>query len=203
MNASVTTLRDRQRQHTRAEIVRVAFDLFGKHGYENVPVELIVAEAGISRATFFNYFPQKELILREVASARAEKLKASLAELQAGEHPPTVEKILQSVLKLSEENARITLHSKRLMLDAFFHQVSRGPILAVRDQVVDALTQIFRKALKKSPSSRKNHPRRIAETCMSIYIATMLEWLMRESVPPDWLVETMRQRLELVLEGTR
>jgi len=31
----------------------------------------------------------------------------------------------------------------------------------------------------------------------------MLEWLMRESVPPDWLVETMRQRLELVLEGTR
>jgi len=26
---------------------------------------------------------------------------------------------------------------------------------------------------------------------------------MRESVPPDWLVETMRQRLELVLEGTR
>jgi hypothetical protein len=31
----------------------------------------------------------------------------------------------------------------------------------------------------------------------------MLEWLMRESVPQNWLVETMRQRMQVVLEGTR
>lgn len=203
MNASVIPLRDRQREHTRSEIVRVAFELFGTHGYEKVSVEMIAAEAGISRATFFNYFPQKELILREVASARAEKLKATLAALQASGPTPTIEGILQLILKLSAENARISHHSKKLMIEAFVHQVSRGPMLAIREQVVDALTQILAKALKSAPRRPKPDPKAIAETLMAVYIATMLEWLMRESIPQNWLVETMRQRMQLVLEGTR
>jgi AcrR family transcriptional regulator len=203
VNASVIPLRDRQREHTRSEIVRVAFELFGTHGYEKVSVEMIAAEAGISRATFFNYFPQKELILREVASARAEKLKATLAALQASGPTPTIEGILQLILKLSAENARISHHSKKLMIEAFVHQVSRGPMLAIREQVVDALTQILAKALKSAPRRPKPDPKAIAETLMAVYIATMLEWLMRESIPQNWLVETMRQRMQLVLEGTR
>lgn len=203
MNASVIPLRDRQREHTRSEIVRVAFELFGTHGYEKVSVEMIAAEAGISRATFFNYFPQKELILREVASARAEKLKATLAALQASGPTPTIEGILQLILKLSAENARISHHSKKLMIEAFVHQVSRGLMLAIREQVVDALTQILAKALKSAPRRPKPDPKAIAETLMAVYIATMLEWLMRESIPQNWLVETMRQRMQLVLEGTR
>jgi AcrR family transcriptional regulator len=164
---------------------------------------MIAAEAGISRATFFNYFPQKELILREVASARAEKLKATLAALQASGPTPTIEGILQLILKLSAENARISHHSKKLMIEAFVHQVSRGPMLAIREQVVDALTQILAKALKSAPRRPKPDPKAIAETLMAVYIATMLEWLMRESIPQNWLVETMRQRMQLVLEGTR
>jgi AcrR family transcriptional regulator len=203
VNASVIPLRDRQREHTRSEIVRVAFELFGTHGYEKVSVEMIAAEAGISRATFFNYFPQKELILREVASARAEKLKATLAALQASGPTPTIEGILQLILKLSAENARISHHSKKLMIEAFVHQVSRGLMLAIREQVVDALTQILAKALKSAPRRPKPDPKAIAETLMAVYIATMLEWLMRESIPQNWLVETMRQRMQLVLEGTR
>ena len=203
MNASVIPLRDRQREHTRSEIVRVAFELFGTHGYEKVSVEMIAAEAGISRATFFNYFPQKELILREVASARAEKLKATLAALQASGPTPTIAGILQLILKLSAENARISHHSKKLMIEAFVHQVSRGLMLAIREQVVDALTQILAKALKSAPRRPKPDPKAIAETLMAVYIATMLEWLMRESIPQNWLVETMRQRMQLVLEGTR
>jgi hypothetical protein len=38
---------------------------------------------------------------------------------------------------------------------------------------------------------------------MSIFLATMLEWLMRDGLPRKWLVNTMRQRLQLVLEGTQ
>ena len=41
----------------------------------------------------------------------------------------------------------------------------------------------------------------MAETILAVYIATMLEWLMRERVPQKWLVDTMRERLQVVLEG--
>jgi AcrR family transcriptional regulator len=199
MNPGTTSLRARQQQQTRAEIVRVAFELFGKHGFEKVSVEMIAAAAGISRATFFNYFPQKELILREVASARAEKLKGILGDLQSAGHKPSAEAILQLVLKLSEENARITLHSKKLMLEAIFHQVSHKTMLGARDQAVAAIG----KFLAAIPGKKKRRTKALAETLMSIYIATMLEWLMRDAVPPKWLVDTMRERLQVVLEGLK
>ena len=54
--------------------------------------------------------------------------------------------------------------------------------------------------LQAVPGFIKN-PRLAAETLFSIYIATMLEWLMREGVPENWLVDTMRDRLNLVMEG--
>ncbi|RSL18687.1 TetR family transcriptional regulator [Edaphobacter aggregans] len=76
MDRSTPSLREKQKHHTRTEIVRIAFELFAAHGYEDVSVEMICDAVGISRTTFFNYFPQKELILREIASSRVEKLKA-------------------------------------------------------------------------------------------------------------------------------
>jgi AcrR family transcriptional regulator len=54
MTARELSLRARRRQTTKAEIVRSAFALFSKHGYERVSVEMIAAAAGVSRATFFN-----------------------------------------------------------------------------------------------------------------------------------------------------
>jgi len=197
MDRSSTSLRTRQQQQTREEIVRVAFDLFGEHGYERVSVEMIAAAVGIARATFFNYFPQKELILREIAAARAEKLKSILAGFAGGGHPPTFGSILDLVLKISQDNARISRRSKKLLLDTVFHQASQGPLLAAREKTVESLTAVVERVAR-----RKNvAPRLVAETLFAVYIATTLEWLMREGVPQQWLVKTMRERLRLVWEG--
>jgi len=198
MNGSTPSLRARQRKHTEAEIVRVAFELFGKHGYDGVSVEMIASKAGISRATFFNYFAQKELILREVAVARAEKLKSFLTEASAGGNVPTLEVVVEVILKLCEENARITVRSKSLFVQTMFHQVSRGLLLSAREQAIAALAKI----IERIPS-HEMQGKLIAETLFAVYIATTLEWMMREGVEQDWLVDTMRERLLLVLKGAR
>jgi AcrR family transcriptional regulator len=198
MNLSPVRLRDRQKQHTRAEIVRVAFELFGKQGYEQVPVEAIAAAAGVSRATFFNYFPQKDLLLREVAQARVERLESILSEVHSGATEPTVESILELVLKLCRENARITRLSKKLMMETMFSQASRGLLLPARDRAVDVLTG----ALKAVAGNRRK-ARQFAETLFAVYLGTMLEWMVRENVAENWLVNTMRQRLQPVFEAFR
>jgi AcrR family transcriptional regulator len=193
MNAGPPRLRDRQKANTRAEIVRVAFELFAKHGYEAVPVEKIAAAAGISRATFFNYFPQKDLLLRSVAEARAERLRRILAEASG---TSTLEDVLELLLKLTRENARISAQSKPLLLETVFGPASRNLLLVAREQAIDVLTRSLTKILGKKKKSR-----RLAETLFAVYLATMLEWLLRENVPERWLVDTMRDRLELVVEG--
>ncbi len=44
----------------RAEVAAVAIDLFLQRGFDNTTVEQIAAAAGMSRSSFFRYFPTKE-----------------------------------------------------------------------------------------------------------------------------------------------
>lgn len=196
MNAGTGDLRTRRRQQTREEIVRTAFELFGREGYERVSMDAIAAAAGVSRATLFNYFPQKELMLREIAAARAAKLKAAVTEFATSGETPTFEAVMALVLKLAAENARITGHAKKLILATLFQQASAGLLLDAREQAVGVLAA----ALRKLPGRRKP-PRLAAEMLFAVFIATMLEWLMRERAPAAWLTTTMRERLQALKEG--
>lgn len=193
---SMSDLRARRRKQTRDEIVRAAFDLFGQEGYERVSMDAIAATAGISRATLFNYFPQKELLLREIAAARAAKLKAVVEEFAGSGETPTFEAVTVLMLKLAAENARITGHARKLILATLFQQASSGLLLAAREEAIRVLAT----TLRKMPGRRK--PARLAaEVLFAVFIATMLEWLMRESAPPAWLTSTMRERLQALKEG--
>ncbi len=196
MDGSAGRLQARRRQQTRGEIIRAAFELFGRHGYEEVSMDSVAAAAGVSRATLFNYFPQKELILREIAAARVEKLKTILGEFAASGKTPCFEDIVELILRLCEENARIVGKSKKLLLEAVFRQASQGVLLVARERAIEALTASMARFLR-----RKKRAKLAAETLFAVYIATMLEWLMREGVPQRWLMETMRERLLVLREG--
>lgn len=77
---SVGGLRARARRAVRAEIAEVAFQLFVRNGFEQTTVDDIAAAAGLSRRSFFRYFPAKEDtvlgFLREVGEQLAEAVAA-------------------------------------------------------------------------------------------------------------------------------
>ncbi len=60
----------------RARLVAAAIELFSERGYDRATVTDIVERAGLSKATFFRYFPDK----REVLAAGQEALGRLLAE---------------------------------------------------------------------------------------------------------------------------
>ena len=190
------TLHGRRKQQTRGEIIRAAFELFGQHGYEDVSMDSVAEAAGVSRATLFNYFPQKELILREIAAARVAKLKAILEEFRASGKKARYDDIVELMVRLTVENARISGGSKKLLMETIFRQASQGVLLVARAEAVEALAASVGRFVRG-----KKRVRRVAETAFAIYMATMLEWLMRESAPQKWLVETMRERLLVLREG--
>jgi AcrR family transcriptional regulator len=191
-------LRTRQKQNTKNEIATVAFSLFSKHGYDRVSVDMIAAAAGISRATFFNYFPQKELLLNELAAVRAERIKAAFAEFRNSGREYTLEGLVGLLLHVCAENARISLDSKKLLLEAVYRQMTSGSLLTAREQVVAALAEI----LVGIPGHKKS-ARQTAEAMFALFLATMLEWLMREDVPESWLVKNMQARLQLLMRGVQ
>lgn len=73
--------RGRPRSSSREALEEAATELFLEHGYDATTVDDIAARAGVSRATFFNYFPTKSAVLW-VGVDRA--LTALEAQLEAG-----------------------------------------------------------------------------------------------------------------------
>jgi AcrR family transcriptional regulator len=197
MARSTASLREKQKHYTRTEIVRVAFELFATHGYEAVSVEMICDTVGISRATFFNYYPQKELILREIASTRVEKLKAIVIRFGEGGKKITFDDVVTLFLEVTSENTRIAGKSRRLLLSLWFQQVTNGPMMAARQEAINILSG----AIKRIPRRKAAPPQLIAETLFAIYMATTLEWLIREDEPGTWLINKKRARLKNGMEG--
>jgi AcrR family transcriptional regulator len=146
---------------------------------------MIAGSAGISRATFFNHLAKKDLI-HELAAARAERVSQMFAALRES-----------TQLEVCRENARFSFQSKELLLDAISHQLSRGLILTAREEAPAVLTEGMTSFIRD-----KTYARLVAETVFCVFLGTMLEWLMREDVPEKWLVETMRNRVEVLLEAS-
>lgn len=81
--------RARRREETRRRIIDSATDLVEQHGFDNITVDNICTEAGISRRTFFNYMESKDeavlgpapltvtdAALRRIAQTQADNLVA-------------------------------------------------------------------------------------------------------------------------------
>ncbi|WP_285598823.1 TetR family transcriptional regulator [Kineosporia sp. NBRC 101731] len=60
MTANEGDLRSRRRKATARDIHLATLRLAVEHGFDHVTVDMISAAAGVSRRTFFNYFPTKE-----------------------------------------------------------------------------------------------------------------------------------------------
>lgn len=70
----------------RSEYLRIAVRLFAKHGFVGTTMDMIVGEAGGSKATLYKHFPSKESLIAGlmddvVASIRTQTLPAGVGEM--------------------------------------------------------------------------------------------------------------------------
>ncbi|MBK0422616.1 TetR family transcriptional regulator [Leucobacter sp. CSA2] len=71
--------RGRPRASSREELADAATELFLERGYAATAIADITRRAGVSRASFFNYFASKSALLWDVFDCRVEALEAGLA----------------------------------------------------------------------------------------------------------------------------
>ncbi|HEY0951029.1 helix-turn-helix domain-containing protein, partial [Nocardioides sp.] len=85
--AGLAGSRGQAREKTREAVLEAALRLFSEHGYLGVRVEDIAREAGVSRATFYKHFAEREEILAMLLTRLLgnEDDAASAAEEPAGD----------------------------------------------------------------------------------------------------------------------
>lgn len=98
-----TSLRDRKREATRRALAHAAYTLVRDGGVDAVTAEAVADRAGVSRRTFFNYFPSVESVL----TASISDFFVALSERLDG-RPPT-EDVLDSVLAVVDDPGDLSL----------------------------------------------------------------------------------------------
>ena len=71
-----------------SQVLEGARDVFMRDGYEGASVDDIARVAGVSKATLYNYFPDKKILFFEVAKAECVRQEQATAEMMAMNAPP-------------------------------------------------------------------------------------------------------------------
>lgn len=190
------TLRDRRRAETSREIIEAALSIFASKGFEAATADEIAQRAGVSRATFFNYFPQKELILAEFARARMERVHA-LLDRQGG---LTLDALLRRFVSFAGENERLTREGRSLLPQTLL----RPGCQEVLQPLFEAMHKSLAAGLELGGELRDDLNARVfAEAFFGLYLATTLQWAIQVDPPKGWHKRAMRQRLGQLVQLAR
>jgi AcrR family transcriptional regulator len=80
--AEQPTRRERRRLEIRQRILEAALDLFETRGYEATTVNEIARSADIAYGTFFNHFPSKLHLLREISDLTLQDMFENVEEIR-------------------------------------------------------------------------------------------------------------------------
>lgn len=102
MNQTAHSLVGRPRGSSRAMLQEAAAELFLEQGYAATKIEQIARRAGVSRNTFFNYFPAKSDLLWVDVDAILAETPAALAAAATTAVTSPVDVVRQALLALAE-----------------------------------------------------------------------------------------------------
>lgn len=92
--------RERRKLETRAEIVEAGVRVFRKRGYPGVTVDLIAKEAGVSRATFYRHFADKDELSIEIGTDVIPDLQARLKKMATAQDRAQVRAVIGEVYQV-------------------------------------------------------------------------------------------------------
>lgn len=200
MNMSMATpaagRRERRKQQTRERIVTAASASFAEHGFDGTTFDHIAERADVARATVFNYFSDKQELLRAYLRQRGERLRALLEDEAAKEQDSAARlaRLLDTLAAFNQDNERewrAVLGAWRLMRDPYGEGAPTaevfGEVIAAGQAAGEFATEI--------------DPRAAALFLFDAYIGVITRWFATEAAARFDLRAALQQALAVVLHG--
>ena len=163
-------LRERRRAETTAAVARAALDLACERPWAEVTVDDVAARSGISRRTFFNYFPSKDEALLHFAPGWAPDL---LAAFRTGTGPAL--DALEEVLVTQTERSRAHRDEGRRL----FGVVQENPVLLplVLGRIAAAEEELVEAVRHREPDGDDLRARVLAASVATVSRVSAQRWM--------------------------
>lgn len=140
IDPSPPSLRERKQIQTTDAILQSALQLIAEQGFEATTVDQICDRAQVARATFFNYFAQKELLISEIGRRRLGRIRDWFATRSGAGSSLRRAELIAVFEEFSQENIRLGPNMRSLVsavmvrtaadpeLQALYREMSRHMI---------------------------------------------------------------------------
>jgi len=164
-------LRERKKIQTRQQLMYTAMRLFAEHGYDEVSVPAIAAEANVSPSTFFRYFVSKAGVVFGQSSSRLAVLHRQLDDRAPGQPALDVMYIFVRELLAEIADAADVFHTQQELVGRY------PPIAAEQAGVFRAAQTMMAAALAaESPTRTTVENEMIASSAADAYFVTLRAW---------------------------
>lgn len=195
--AGLAGARGQAREKTRDAVLEAALRLFSEHGYLGVRVEDIAREAGVSRATFYKHFAEREEILAMLLTRLlgADEDAGTEVEPPAGDLAARVQALGRAIVDrmLEQEQLARFVYSLPVRHEALLgaQQLPRPSAFGRVDRLLDAA--------EAAGELRDGVPLAVVRTQVHAAIETALrEWATGQATDPH---QRLAQHLDVVLHG--
>src|SRR5262245_39892815 len=174
--------RVRRVREVHDRIVSAAVERFAAHGVEAVKVDEICDAADIAQKTFFNHFPTKQHLLREIAEGFLQQLLATLevARREAGTTAQQLDRFFALVATEVERGGPIqrgfVMEVIRLVHDATLNVEQSRRLYA-------AFGALLRDGVRAGNTTTAYPVPVLSEVVVGTFITLMLNWLGMEEYP--------------------
>jgi mycofactocin system transcriptional regulator len=181
----------RRRVTSRAELEHVAFDLFGRQGFERTTIDDIAAAAGIGRRTFFRYFPSKNDVAWGDFDNELSRMRSKLKSIPR--RTPLMDAIRVAIVDFNRiDPDQVPWHRRRMDL------ILRTPALQAHSTLRYAA---WREVIAEFVADRTGQstdaltPRTIAYAALGVAVAAYEQWLETDDADLGGLLDTAMREL--------
>ncbi len=176
------TRRERRKLEVRTRILEAGVSLFEERGIQTTKVVEICERADVAHKTFFNHFPSKQHLLREIAKAALAQLLMDIED--ARKQPESTRGRIQHFFAHLAENADQAGPMHRELLAEIVHAAHEvGNEAEQARQLHDAFGAIIYDGVAAGDLSDRHDPETLTEMLMGAFYVLMFNWANVDGYP--------------------
>jgi AcrR family transcriptional regulator len=175
--APVATLprRERRKLEVHSRIIDAAVTLFDAQGYETTKIDQICERADVAQKTFFNHFPTKQHLVREIAQDFLDQLLVTLDEARC-QPGPTQAQLAYFFRRIAEDAEQAGPMRGELVMEIIrvAHADRSEPEQARKLHA--GFSALIRAGVKDGHVTREHSVEILTEMVLGAFYAIMLNW---------------------------
>jgi AcrR family transcriptional regulator len=174
--------RERRKLEVRGRILEAAADLLTQHGFHATKVADICDRADIAHKTFFNHFPSKQHLLREIANYAIDELLVDIETARKRERS-TARRLAAFFSVVAERTAEAGPMNRELVTE-LVHVVHASSVKSEQARKLhDGFAGIVADGLEAGDVTRRHDAETLTEMILGAYYVLMFNYANLDDYP--------------------